>query len=201
MGRALTPCYCSSPVNGNCDIYHIATRLRWGRFVCLLHLRPVICDITIIIRTLLGPILKPLLPLAPICGMQDPAETCHMVLPHSLRLFPCHLLLPPDNYPLCAFPLSDRSRTIVHVPHSALTMPLVSTALAPLLSSSSQIPDSDPCRGPGLCILCTTLPCMPLAAVPYPTSSSALPGRDSVAAHGSIEPLAPDPVSVFHATS
>ena len=42
---------------------------------------------------------------------------------------------------------------------------------------------------------------MPLAAVPYPISSSAFPGRDSIVAHGFVELPIPDLISVFHATS
>jgi len=86
---------------------------------------------------------------------------------------------------------------------AALALPaiLVSMALVPLLPSSSQVVDSDPCRGPSLFILCTTFPHVPQAGVPYLASSSSFPGRDSEVVRGSIELPIPDPILVFHATS
>ena len=91
-----------------------------------------------------------------------------------------------ENYPSCVSLLSDRSHTIEQVLRSTLPMPSVSTTLAFLLPSSLQTLDNDLCRGPGLCILCTILPCAPLAEVPYPVSNSAFLDIDFVAARGSI---------------
>ena len=85
--------------------------------------------------------------------------------------------------------------------HSALPVPLVSMALAPLLPSISRILDRGPCHGPSLCILCTTLPSAPLAAMPCHASSSALPSRDSIVACGFVELPTQDLVSGSHATS
>lgn len=106
-----------------------------------------------------------------------------------------------DNCSLCVFLQSDISRTTVRVSYLALHGAMVSMVLAPLLPSNSRILDNDPCHGPSLCILCTTLPRVPPAMVPYPASSSAFPGRDFVVVRGSVELLASDPISVFHATS
>ena len=96
---------------------------------------------------------------------------------------------------------SDRSSTITRVPHSTLPMPLVSMALAPLLPSSSRTLDNDPCHGPGLCILCTILPHVPLAVVPYPASKFAFPGIDFVVTCGFVELPTEGLVLGSHATS
>lgn len=106
-----------------------------------------------------------------------------------------------DNCRSCVFLLSDRSHTITWVSYSALPVLLVLVASVPLLPSSSQIPDSGPCRVPGLCILCTTLPRVPLAVVPYSASSSAFPSIDFVIARGFFGLPTPNPVSVFYAIS
>jgi len=106
-----------------------------------------------------------------------------------------------DNYLSFSFLLFDRLHTIARVPHLTLPVPLISMALGPLLPSSLRILDNGPCRGLGLCILCTTPPLSPLAMVPYLASSSVFLGRDSIVARGFVELPAPDPISVFHATS
>jgi len=92
-----------------------------------------------------------------------------------------------DNCLSCVSLLSNRLHTIKQVLHSALLAPLFSTALAQLLPSSLQTLDSDPCHHPSLCILCTILPRMPLAAVPCPTSSFAFLNTDYIVARGFVE--------------
>jgi len=106
-----------------------------------------------------------------------------------------------DSCLSCAFLLSDRSHTIVRVPHLTLLVLLVSMALAPLSPSSSQILDSGLCHGPGLCILCTTLLRVPLAVVPYLASKSTSLSIDFVVVHEFVGLPTRDSVSVFHATS
>ena len=106
-----------------------------------------------------------------------------------------------DNCSLCAFLPLDRSHTKARVLHLALPVPLVSISFVPLLRNSSQIPDSDPYRGPGLYILCTILLCMLPSGAPYPVSNSASPSIGSIAACGFVGLPTPDLVSMFHATS
>lgn len=101
----------------------------------------------------------------------------------------------------CALLPPDRSCTKVQVPHLALHVPLVLMPLVPLLPSSSRILDNDPCRGPSLYILFTTLLRTPLATVPYLASNSASARIYFVVACGSVGLPILDPVSVFHATS
>jgi len=141
---------------------------------------------------------------------------CNPSLTHSCKKYACHGLQTcrktttgesvytfaiNDNCPSYVFLLSDRLRTITRVSHLALPIPMISTALAPLLPSSSRILDSGICHGPSLFILRTILPHTSLAVVPYPTSSSTSLGRYFVVASGFVELPAPDLVSVSHAIS
>lgn len=106
-----------------------------------------------------------------------------------------------DNCPLCAFLPPNRLGTRAQVSHLAPLVPLVSTALVPLLPDISRILDSDPYRGPGLYILFTTLLHALLIGVPYPTSNSTFPSIGSIAMHGFVWLPTSDLVSVSHATS
>lgn len=106
-----------------------------------------------------------------------------------------------NNHTSCVFLMADKSHTITRASHSALPVPLVSMALAPLLPSSSQALGSDPCHGPGLYILCTILPRMPLATVLYPDSNFAFPSIDSIDTCGFVELPTQGLISGSHATS
>ena len=94
-----------------------------------------------------------------------------------------------DSCQSCAFLPPDRLHSRSRVSYLALPVPLISTALVPLLPSSSQILDNDPYHGPGLCILCTILPHAPLTAVTYPASSFSFPNTNFVFACGFVELL------------
>jgi len=106
-----------------------------------------------------------------------------------------------DSCLLHAFLPPKQLHTRARVPHSALLVPPVSMASAPLWPNSSSILDSDPYRDHGLYILYTIFLHALLARVPYPTSNSASPNVGSVVVCGFVGLPTLDPISVFHATS
>jgi len=106
-----------------------------------------------------------------------------------------------DSCLCCAFLPPYRLRTRERVPHLALPMPLVATALVPPLPHSSQRLDNDPYRDPVFYILYTTLPLEPLAKAPFPILNSASLNIGFVSTHVFVELPTLDHVLEFYATS